>query len=870
MRGRNVDTSEKPTREAKPTRARSRQSDGKGGKPPSKRPLWLRILGWATVSGLVLAALGATAIALTFWMYARDLDSDPRLAKIESLNDYHPKQVTKILDSNDRRIGELFGSEGRRTVITYPELTKRSTIVPDAFVAAEDIRFWTHDGIDYTGMVRAFVANLRAGHNKEGASTITQQVVKNFLLSPEKTFKRKIQEIILARRLERALTKQDILALYLNQIYFGANRYGVEEAALYYFGKHASDLDGGEAAALASMPKEPEVLARALEQGKHPEKAKDRQIYVLNQLVEMGKLSAADAQKFIDAPIRVIEHPFPELGSAPEWVDLARDQLVKQLLAEDSSDASPEDKLKHADERLDMLGAQVRTTLDPNLQQLAQTALQRGLRDIDKRHGAGRVVRKLEPDKAKLELAKLAKLLPSGGPVARDEHGKQPIYDAVVTAVHDAAGSAAGWLDVDLGKWEATLALAGEDDARFNAPDDNGKVKAADERFKVGNVVEVVVAQAEPATGSTDAGKHVVRFAPGPEGAVVILEVKSRKVRAIVGGYTSRIGDFDRATRAHRQPGSTFKPIIYGAAIERTMKDVADAAWLADPNNRADMFTAGRVMNDAPQVSLKWRPKNFEGDGFVGPIRLRSALAKSLNEISFQILEKLQPQGVIEFARRMGIKEAPLPPNESIGLGADEVAPLEMVNTIATLAAGGTYAPPRFVDAIDGAEVAPTGVVPDAIDPRVAFIVLDMMRSVVEEGTGAAALSLNIPVVGKTGTSNGPKDCWFIGLTPDYAIGVWTGYDDSRILRGEQGATTALPIWIDLVKQMKLPAKPFKRPDGLVDVSIDKATGKLAPDGAPSASTMTEIYIKGTEPTEVAPADGETTDADLSEKAYPD
>ena len=816
-----------------------------------RAPLWLRIVGWCTVAGLVLTAIGACAIALTFWMYARDLDHDAKLAHLDSLADYHPKQVTKILDANDRRIGELFGAEGRRTVISYAELTKKSTTVVDAFVAAEDNRFWTHDGIDYTGMVRAFVANLRSGHAKEGASTITQQVVKNFLLTPEKTFKRKIQEIILARRLEHALSKEDIMTLYLNQIYFGANRYGVEEASLYYFGKHASELDAGEAATLAAMPKEPEVLAHALEDQKHPEKAKDRQIYVLDQMVELGKLSRADAQKFIDAPIHVVSHPFPELGSAPEWVDLAKDALVKQMIAADAEDGSADDKQKRADERLETFGGEVRTTLDPGLQAMAQKALQQGLRNLDKKHGAGRSIHELKGDKAQLEIAKLAKALPTGGPAAKE------VYEAVVTAVRDDA------LDVDLGHWEATLALTGEDEARYDPPDADGKTKAAADRFKVGSVVEVE-------TQPDASGKHVVRFAPGPEGAVVIIEVKTRKVRAIVGGYSSKVGDFDRATRAHRQPGSTFKPIIYGAAIERTMKDIADPNWAANPDNRADMFTAGRVMNDAPQVSLKWRPKNFEGDGFAGPIRLRVALAKSLNEISFQILEKLQPQGVIEYARRVGVKDAPLPPNESIGLGADEVAPIEMVNAYATYATGGTYAPPRFVDAIDGKELAQTGVVENAVDPKVAYVMLDMMRSVIEEGTGAAALSLGIPVVGKTGTSNGPKDCWFIGLTPDYAIGVWTGYDDSRILRGEQGATSALPIWIDIVKQMKLPAKHFKRPDGLVDVVIDKATGKLAADGAAKGTTMTELYIKGTEPTDVAPADGDTTEENLSEKAYGD
>ena len=402
-------------------------------------------------------------------------------------------------------------------------------------------------------MVRAFVANLRAGHNKEGASTITQQVVKNFLLTPEKTFKRKIQEIILARRLEKALTKEDIMTLYLNQIYFGANRYGIEERPRrgLYFGKHAWEISVGEAAVLASLPKEPEPLSRALLDGKHPERIKDRQTYVLNQMVVIGKLKKEDAQKWIDDPIHVVEHPFPALGSAPEFVELAHKELLDEVMKDEP------DK-KAAEEKLEYLGAHVRTTLDPGLQVTAVKALQDGLRriDADKKHLAGRPIKELKGDKIDLEIATLAKKLPAGGPIERDEHGHPMIYDAVVTGVHDDKPS----LDVDLGKWQGTLSLAGEDEEeRFNP-----KNAKPSERFKPGSVIEVEIA---------NAAKHDLVFAPGPEGAIVVIDIKTRKVRVLVGGFDTKPGGFDRATMARRQPGSTFKPIIYGAAIEKSMKD---------------------------------------------------------------------------------------------------------------------------------------------------------------------------------------------------------------------------------------------------------------------------------------------------------
>jgi penicillin-binding protein 1A len=807
---------------------------------------WSAVIKWLAILGVAGAALVAATAAFVFWMYGRD----PNLPDYQTLADYHPKQVTVITDGNDRRIGEIYSE--RRTVVAYDKVPP---IVVDAFVAAEDNSFWTHRGVDYWGMFRALITNLRAGHTRQGASTITQQVVKTFLLTPERTFRRKIQEIVLARRLESSLTKQEIMTLYMNQIYFGHGRYGVEEAARFYFGKHVGELNIGEAAMLAGLPQSPENISPR----KNPKRAKERQTYVLNQLAAMQKITIAEAQKWIDAPIRVVERPFPEMGSAPEWVDLARRELVKRYSADEAA--------------LDKAGATVRTTLDPSLQAVAHKALQSGLRAVDKRHGIGRPVRNVKPDKIEAEIAKLAKRLPRGGPVAKE------IYDAVVTHVSDEDRE----LVVDLGDHPAAILLGGEDDARFNPPDADGKTRSPSERFKPGDVVSVMLA-ATPATKpagraadkATDkaaddddeqrpakaaaAPKHAKQravFAPGPEGAVVIIDLKTRKVRALIGGYAPKVGGFDRATMAHRQPGSSFKPYLYAAAID------------------SGKYTAASVVNDVPQsfdrlgtAGAEYKPKNYETGRYDGPVRLRYALSRSINSVSLELAYNLQPETVTAFARKMGIASE-LKPDLSIALGSHEVTPLEHTNAVATLATGGIAAPPQFIDAIDGKRLpAPAGE--QVLRPEVAYVVTDMMRSVVTEGTAAAASVLKIPIAGKTGTSNEAKDTWFVGLTPDYAIGVWIGYDDPRPMPRETGGSNAVPVYIDIMKQLNLPAKAFPRPPHVVEATIDKKTGLLAPEGAPKEATLTEVFVEGTQPTEVAPMPGDVTGDNKTKGEYED
>ena len=412
----------------------------------------LRIVRLLLLLGLVAAALGAASIAAVFWVYGRDKN----LPDIQKLSDYKPKQVTAILDAKGQRIGELF--EERRTFVPYKEIPQ---FVIDSFVAAEDQKFWTHTGIDYVGMVRAFVINLRSGKARQGASTITQQVVKTFLLSPEKTFRRKIQEVILARRLETSLSKQEIMTLYLNQIYFGHGRYGIQEAARFYFGKDVSELNIGEAALLGGLPQSPENISPH----KNPQRAKDRQTYVLNNLALTGKISREEAQKWINAPIQVAKKPFSVLHSAPEWVDLVRRDLVARS-GEDS---------------LDTLGAEVQTTVDPKIQAAAQLALQRGLRAVDKRQKIGVKVRSVGAGGVAAEIAKLKKHL-KNGPIAKQ------VYEAVVTGVSDADAE----LSVDLGGYKAELALSGKEDERFNPlPDGGGERKKPSERFAVGDVIKV-------------------------------------------------------------------------------------------------------------------------------------------------------------------------------------------------------------------------------------------------------------------------------------------------------------------------------------------------------------------------------------------
>ncbi|MCG8425346.1 MAG: PBP1A family penicillin-binding protein [Proteobacteria bacterium] len=779
----------------------------------------LTVLKWGTIAGVAGMAVAATALALIFWIYGRD----PTLHNLQSLADYKPKQVTRIAAADGTIIGEFYTE--RRTYIPFEEVPE---VVIKAFVAAEDADFFEHQGLDYWGMVRALYINLRERKKKQGASTITQQVVKTFLLSRDKRVKRKIQEIILARRLEAALSKEEILSLYLNQIYFGHGRYGLREAAQFYFGKHVKDLNPGEAAMLAGLPQGPEILSP--KKPKNRERAKRRQQYVLEQMAHLGYLTEAEAKKWIDDPIRIVRDPFPEMGTAPEWVLAARRELLAQ----------------HGEEDMDSLGARVVTTMDRTVQAAAFRALRKGLREYDKRHKYGQVVRKVKPDKVGLEVAKLARKLPKGGP-KRGEH-----YLAVIREVHDSDAE----LVVDLGKWVASVKLDRPGDERYMPTDQKtGQPKRPSERFAIGDLIRVRLAtpgKEKDRSAPLHSGR-TVEFARGPQGAVVVIEPSTRRVLAMVGGYSSRVGDFNRARQAKRQPGSSFKPIVYTAAID------------------SEKYTAASLITDAPEVYDLWKPQNYQKGQFQGKVRLRHALARSTNTVAIRVLHEVGIEPVIELARAMGISSE-LPAELSLALGSGEVTPLELGNAFATLAARGAFASPQFVRSVDGQEVAapPTE---QALSPQVAYVVLDMMTSVVNEGTAQAARNLKMPVAGKTGTSNDARDAWFIGMTPNYVAAVWIGFDDNRPLgRGESGSRTALPVYIELMKQIGKDERnrKFTVPEGVNKVLVDRATGLLAPREARDEDVYTEVFIAGTEPTETALAPGEAAASSFIEDEYDD
>ena len=739
--------------------------------------------------------------------------NDPNLPTVESLKDYRPKQVTRVLDRNGVVIGEM-GAE-KRTLVPYAQIPQ---VLVNAVVAAEDADYWNHAGLDYRGMLRAFIENVVRGRTAQGGSTITQQVVKTFLLSPERTLRRKVQEIILARQLSEKLSKEQILELYLNQIYYGHGRYGCEEAARFYFGKSVRDIDVAEAALLAGLPQSPERLSPR----KHPEAAKTRQRYVLGQMVERGYIDRATAERLAAEPIRIARDTAPSPELAAEAID-----SVNRLLAERAG-GSPTGQL----------GLTVQTTIDAKLQVLARQALERGLEDLDVRQGyrgpVGHVAGKaLAKHRAVLAALRAAKNPPQ-------------IYEGIVTAVEkDGNDPRLGRLVIDMGGITGVVDLALE--PRYArgpkpltdllAPGDLVRVRIAPERARIDTKSE------------GKSGSIALALEMGPQAAMVVMNPITHQVLALVGGYDFRPGGFDRADRAARLPGSAFKPIVYAAAIE------------------SRRFTAASIVNDAPDVYDRWKPQNYEKEEFRGPVRLRTALAHSINTVAIKLLEQVGIPVVRDMASRVGITS---PIADDVGLalalGATAVHPLELANAYATFAAGGWRGVPQLVTQIGDQSldaVAPVA----AMKPDVAYVVVSMMRSVIQEGTAASVAGrLRRPAAGKTGTSNALRDAWFVGFTPDLLAAVWVGFDDQRKLgRGEAGAKTALPIWTDFMTRALVgqPIRDFAQPPGVVVQRIDKATGLLPPPGKEiGADSFDEVFLEGTAPTETAPAAGQEQSAD--------
>jgi penicillin-binding protein 1A len=777
------------------------------------RRLGVLALRWGkrlAIAGGVVAVAGAIAL----WLVVRHYEAG--LPSVADLKTYQAPQVTRVLARDGTVLAELFTQ--RRTVVPIESLPPHVKL---AVLAAEDAGFYEHEGLNYWGIARAFLVNLRARGTRQGGSTITQQVVKNLLLATnERTLSRKIREALLARRLEQELSKDEILELYLNNIYFGRGRYGIEEAARDDFGKSARDLTIGEAALIAGRIANPRDF--------HPRTsmtaALTRRAYVLDQMHGKGFLKDDAWTAAKDEAVRL--GPVSDASSelAPEAVELAKAVLYR---------AEPEQARRG--------GFTITTTIDPKLEAVARKAVRDALAAYDKRHGWQGALKPAPAvaDKKGRAAPPREALVPFDGTPAFEHH---KVLVGVVTGVDDVAGT----FDVRVGTAVGTVKLG--DFERYNPAH-----LAASAFAPVGARVRVSL------LAPVADGKVPLRLESGPEGAMVVLDVRTRQILALVGNYEGQPGALDRATQSRRQPGSTFKPVVYSYALHSRR---FTPATLVDPT--PDVFEGG------------YRPSNFEGWQGHDLLRLREALANSVNVVAVRVLHDVGPANVVPWAQALGI-ESTLKPDLSLALGSYEVRPIELAGAYATFASGGTYEEPRLVTRIvgpDGKDVPLPEPAPArrVLDPAEAYVTTSMLASVVDHGTAARAKSLGRPLAGKTGTSNGPKDTWFAGYSPDVTAVVWIGYDDGRALGGsEQGAVTALPAWIDLMKAATdgKPRVDFPRPPGVTTVAIDKRTGELPyPD---DTDVMDEIFLAGSEPTETAEAPPPSTDdAGVVDSGSPD
>jgi penicillin-binding protein 1A len=780
-------------------------SSGEGG-AGDDRPRWRKVLAdawfWGRRVALVLgvlAVLGLVALIVVIHHLESDLPSVSELK-----GNYHPPQVTRVLARDGTLLAELYTQ--RRTVVPIAQLPAHVKL---AVLAAEDAGFYEHEGLNYLGILRALVVNLRAGHTRQGGSTITQQVVRNVLLNDTKrTWGRKLREALLSRRLESELTKDEILEMYLNEIYLGRGRYGVDEAARDDFAKGARDLTIAEAALIMGRISSPENYSPRV----NMKYALERRAYVLDQMHGKGFLPDAAWQAAKDEPVRLAPEVEAKSELAPEAIAMAK-RVLKEVAHEDASRG----------------GYTITTTIDPKIQEAARKALRDGLSAYDKRHGLQGAM-KAPPEPSATKKGKAPPPSPRDAPFdGTPSFESHKVYVGVVEQTDDAAGT----IDARVGNVVGSLRIADCD--RYNVQHlVPSQFAPAGARVRVS-----LLASVPPVVEGAAAAKVPLRLESGPEGAMVALDVRTRQVLALVGNYEAVTGGLDRATQSRRQPGSTFKPIVYSYAIH------------------SRRYTPASLVDVTPATFAGgYHPANFEGWDKSDPLRLREALANSVNVVAVRVLDDVGPTNVVQWAESLGIKST-IKPDLSMALGSYEVEPIELVGAYATFAAGGEYQEPTLVTKIvgpDGKELAlpPTPPPRRVLDEAESYVVTNLMESVIDHGTGQRAKELRRPVAGKTGTSNQSKDTWFAGYTTTIAAVTWVGYDDGKPLgRNEQGAVTALPAWVELMKAASAskPPSEFPRPPGVTMVQIDTKTGKLPYQG--DVDVMDEVFLAGTEPTEV-------------------
>src|SRR5262245_12936460 len=740
--------------------------------------MWLRFIAFplALLAGVV--AVGILAVALVVAL------AYPNLPTLEALTEYQPKIPLRIYTADGVLIGE-FGEE-RRAVVSIAE------VPADLKNAIEDERFYQHPGIDYVGVLRAAYANLVAGGRRQGASTITMQVARNFFLSSEKTLTRKLYEALLAFKIEHSLNKEQILELYLNQIYLGQRAYGFGAASQIYYNKPVSQLTLAESAMLAGLPKAPSLYNPII----NPQRAKQRQQLVLRRMAELGYITAGQHDEAVKAPVRA-KREVSEYSMHAEYLA----EMVRQALAEQY----PEEVYTR--------GFRVYTTIRKTDQEAAYAALRRGVLEYDRQHGYRTPEGYVE--------------LPANvGDDDFDELLAEHLdSDDLLAAVVLAADTKHVQVALRTGE---KIDIAGEG-LRFAARGLDAKT-APQRRIRRGAIVRV---QRE--------GKNwqIVQL-PEVESAFIAMDPQDGAIRALVGGFDFNRNKFNHATQAWRQPGSSFKPFIYSASLEKG-------------------FTAATVIPDEPVVleaeetgSQRWEPKNYDGR-FEGPMRLRTALAKSKNMVSIRVLEAIGPKYAQDYVTRFGFDAEKHPPYLTMALGAGSVTAWQMARAYAVFANGGFLVQPYFIQKIvddrgNALAVAEPKRAGDeslrVIDARNAFVMDNMMQDVTRIGTGARAARLGrSDLAGKTGTTNEFVDAWFAGYQPSLVAIAWVGFDQPKTLgRNQTGGVVALPIWVGYMERIlaDIPEAPRNVPDGVVMVP----TGAFPPPATGEAKLVPEFFYR--------------------------
>ncbi len=740
------------------------------------------------VLALTFVFLGFGALASAYYVYtafARTLPED-----LTALHD-DPTRASRVYSADGELIGEFYLQ--RRVVVPLERIPHH---VQRAFISAEDRRFWEHPGFDVTGIARAAWVNYTGGRTRQGASTITQQVTRMLMLSTDQTYERKLRELILSIRVERELSKRDILALYLNRAYLGQGAYGVQAAAETYFGKDVEHLSVAEAALLAGLLQAPSRYSPR----RNFSAARWRQRYVIERMRQDGYLTAQEAQRARDEPLAFV-HDDADLNhvAAPYFVDRVRDWAQRNYGHTD---------VFHG-------GLRIFTTLDTGMQRSAEAAVRTGLENLDGRLGFRGPLDRLGDDE--LEAFR------DGPP-----HPYVPGMESVALGGEAELLPGARYVGaiVEMPRQRDILVDTGPK-TRPLTRDDQMRLRRwqrrENEQLGPGDTIPVALVEQTDHRGNREL-RYRLAQSPEVEGALVAMEPESGRIRAMVGGYDYARSEFNRATQAKRQIGSAIKPFVYGAALD-------------------DGYTQLDVMRDeqfsVPTAGGVWRPANF-GHRYDGDVTMRTALARSLNTVSVRVAIDLGIEPIVQLMRDLGIASE-FAEHITLSLGTPDLSLTEVTAGYAAFANGGYRVTPRYVELVtteDGHVLedhrAP-GERTRAMSPQISYLVADLMKSVVDRGTGRRAQSLNRPVAGKTGTSTNYRDAWFIGYTTDFVAGVWVGRDDFQPVGPRvTGGNTSLPIWQQFmtVSHPDTPPRDFAPPQGILFMRANEMTGAPEPPGS--------------------------------------